>query len=89
MRASVPLTPLVFDRMRELAQSGTTTIIATHAIGCVCDLTHRVTFLEGGRIREIGMPTRCWMHPREQATRSFLARVSAAGCQEEPRHATG
>ena len=69
----------VLDLIRELAQSGTTMVIATHEMGFARDVAHRVAFLEGGRILECRPSAELFNHPREQATRNFLQRVSEAG----------
>ena len=69
----------VLDLIRELAQGGTTMVIATHEMGFARDVAHRVAFLEGGRILECRPAAELFADPREQATRAFLARVSEAG----------
>ena len=69
----------VLDLIRELAQSGTTMVIATHEMGFARDVAHRVAFLEGGRILECRPSAELFNNPREQATRNFLQRVSEAG----------
>ena len=69
----------VLDLIRELAQGGTTMVIATHEMGFARDVAHRVAFLEGGRILECRPAPELFADPREQATRAFLARVSEAG----------
>ena len=69
----------VLDLIRELAQSGTTMVIATHEMGFARDVAHRVAFLEGGRSLECRPAAELFNNPREQATRTFLQRVSEAG----------
>lgn len=69
----------VLDLIRELAQGGTTMVIATHEMGFARDVAHRVAFLEGGRILEIGPAAQVLGHPREPATRAFLQRVMESG----------
>jgi len=69
----------VLDLIRELAQSGTTMVIATHEMGFARDVANRVAFLDGGRILECRPAAELFSTPREQATRTFLQRVSEAG----------
>ena len=69
----------VLELIRELAQGGTTMLIATHEMGFARDVAHRVAFLDGGRILEIGPAAQVLGAPREQATRAFLQRVMESG----------
>ena len=69
----------VLDLIRELAQSGTAMVIATHEMGVARDVANRVAFLEGGRILECRPAAELFNNPREQATRTFLQRMSEAG----------
>ncbi len=69
----------VLDLMRELAQGGTTMVVATHEMGFARDVAHRVAFLESGRILECRPAREMFTDPHEQATRAFLERVSEAG----------
>jgi polar amino acid transport system ATP-binding protein len=69
----------VLDAIRELAAAGMTMVIATHEMGFARDVAHRVAFLEDGRILEQGTPEQMFTEPREEATRTFLDRIIAAG----------
>jgi polar amino acid transport system ATP-binding protein len=69
----------VLDVIRTLAGQGMTMIIATHEMGFARDIANRVGFLDGGRILEIGPPVEILGAPREERTRQFLRRVTAAG----------
>jgi polar amino acid transport system ATP-binding protein len=69
----------VLDVIRELAGGGMTMVIATHEMGFARDVAHRVAFLDQGRILEQGPPERMFTAPREEATRTFLDRIIAAG----------
>jgi polar amino acid transport system ATP-binding protein len=69
----------VLDVIRELATGGMTMVIATHEMGFARDVAHRVAFLDQGRILEEGPPERMFTAPREEATRTFLDRIIAAG----------
>ncbi len=69
----------VLDAIRELAGAGMTMVIATHEMGFARDVAHRVAFLEDGTILEQGAPEQIFTEPREEATRTFLDRIIAAG----------
>jgi polar amino acid transport system ATP-binding protein len=61
--------------VRELAEQGTTMILATHEMAFARDVATSVCFLDGGRILEQGLPGEIFSHPREERTRRFLSRV--------------
>ncbi len=61
--------------VRELAERGTTMILATHEMAFARDVATQVCFLDQGRILEQGPPTEIFSNPREDRTRQFLARV--------------
>jgi polar amino acid transport system ATP-binding protein len=61
--------------VRELAEQGTTMILATHEMAFARDIASTVCFLDDGRILEQGTPAEIFSSPREERTRQFLARV--------------
>ena len=61
--------------VRELAESGTTMVLATHEMAFAREIATQVCFLDGGRILEAGPPERVFTSPEEARTREFLARV--------------
>jgi polar amino acid transport system ATP-binding protein len=65
----------VLTIVRELAEQGTTMILATHEMAFARDIATTVCFLDQGRILEQGPPTQIFSNPREDRTRRFLARV--------------
>jgi polar amino acid transport system ATP-binding protein len=65
----------VLTIVRDLAQQGTTMILATHEMAFARDIATTVCFLDGGRILEQGPPSQIFSSPREERTRRFLARV--------------
>jgi ABC-type polar amino acid transport system ATPase subunit len=67
----------VLELVRELAEEGTTILMATHEMGFARDVAHRVAFLDGGIVVEEGPARDVFAAPREPATREFLARFSA------------
>ncbi len=69
----------VLTIVRELAEQGTTMILATHEMAFARDVATSVCFLDQGRILEQGPPSEIFSSPREDRTRRFLARVLPAG----------
>jgi ABC-type polar amino acid transport system ATPase subunit len=67
----------VLELVRELAEEGTTILMATHEMAFARDVAHRVVFLDAGRILEQGPPAEVFSDPREARTREFLARFRA------------
>ena len=65
----------VLTIVRDLAESGTTMVLATHEMAFARDVATRVCFLHEGRILESGPPAEIFSAPREERTRQFLARV--------------
>ncbi|RWJ01238.1 amino acid ABC transporter permease/ATP-binding protein [Mesorhizobium sp.] len=63
----------VLDVIKELATSGTTMVIVTHEIGFAREVADIIVFMEGGKILEVGTPSRTT--PAHQRTREFLAKV--------------
>lgn len=69
----------VLALVRELAEAGTTIVMATHEMGFARQVASTVAFLDGGRIIESGPPEQVLVEPREERTRQFLRRVTDAG----------
>jgi polar amino acid transport system ATP-binding protein len=65
----------VLTIVRDLAEQGTTMILATHEMSFARDIATTVCFLDQGRILEQGPPAQIFSDPREDRTRQFLARV--------------
>ena len=61
--------------VRDLADQGTTMILATHEMSFARDIATSVCFLDQGRILEQGPPAEIFSAPREDRTRQFLDRV--------------
>ena len=53
--------------------------MATHEMSFARDVADQICFLKGGRILEQGSPESLFSNPREEETRSFLARVLPSG----------
>ena len=65
----------VLTIVRQLAEQGTTMILATHEMSFAREVATTVCFLSEGRILEQGPPAQIFSDPREDRTREFLRRV--------------
>ena len=65
----------VLDVVRDLKDSGTTILMATHEMGFARRVADRVVFLADGRVVEEGEPQQLFDQPQRQETRDFLARL--------------
>lgn len=69
----------VLTLVRELAEQGTTILMATHEMGFARQVADRVCFLDGGVLVESGPPDQVLARPSHDRTRQFLRRVIASG----------
>jgi polar amino acid transport system ATP-binding protein len=69
----------VLTIVRDLAEAGTTMILATHEMSFARDVATSVCFLDGGRVLEHGPPSQLLVAPREERTRQFLRRILPGG----------
>jgi polar amino acid transport system ATP-binding protein len=65
----------VLEVMKALAKEGMTMLVVTHEMGFARDVADRVIFMDDGYIVEEGTPDIIFTNPREERTRSFLARI--------------
>jgi len=65
----------VLDLLRDLAQQGTTMLIATHEMNFAKEVAHQVVYLDQGVLVERGTPEVMFSAPQHEATRQFLGRV--------------
>ena len=65
----------VLTIVRDLAEAGTTLVLATHEMSFARDVATTVCFLHEGRSSSRARRPRCWSSPREERTRQFLSRV--------------
>lgn len=61
--------------IKDLAESGMTTVIVTHEMGFAKEVASRVIFIDNGVILEEGTPDEVFNHPKEQRTKEFLDKV--------------
>ncbi len=66
----------VLDLVRELANAGTTILMATHEMQFARKLADRIVFLSAGRIVEAGPPAQLFDAPQMPETKEFLARIN-------------
>jgi ABC-type polar amino acid transport system ATPase subunit len=64
----------VFQVITDLAHSGQTMVVVTHAMTFARDVAHVVHVMQGGRIVESGPPAQVFPNPQNAATRDFLAK---------------
>jgi ABC-type polar amino acid transport system ATPase subunit len=67
------MTAEVTSVMSDLAASGQTMIVVTHAMSFARTVAHQVHVMDAGRIAESGTPEQIFASPREKVTRQFLA----------------
>jgi ABC-type polar amino acid transport system ATPase subunit len=67
----------VLGVIADLAASGQTMIVVTHAMGFARRVAHTVHVMHAGRIAESGTPEQIFQEPRQETTRSFLAQLTA------------
>src|SRR4051794_28403386 len=61
----------------DLARSGQTMVVVTHAMGFARRLAHTVHVMHAGRIAESGSPQQVFDKPEHEVTRAFLAEFMA------------
>jgi ABC-type polar amino acid transport system ATPase subunit len=61
----------------DLAKSGQTMIVVTHAMGFARHVSHTVHVMHAGKVAESGPPEQIFESPREDVTRAFLAQTRA------------
>ncbi|MEX0612690.1 MAG: ATP-binding cassette domain-containing protein, partial [Pirellulales bacterium] len=67
----------VISVITDLAKSGQTMIVVTHAMGFARSVSHTIHVMHGGRVAESGTAQQIFEEPREEVTRSFLAQTRA------------
>ena len=66
----------VLDVMRDLAlNAGMTMLVVTHEMGFAREVSHRVIFMDGGRVVEDAPTADFFRAPREERTRQFLSKI--------------
>ena len=65
----------MLDIVRDMAEAGTTLVLATHEMAFAREVASTVCFLHEGVILEQGPPAQVLADPVEDRTRQFLRRV--------------
>lgn len=65
----------VLDLMKDLAKDGMTMVVVTHEMGFAREVGNRILFMDQGQIIERGVPKEVFQNPKEERTKSFLAKV--------------
>ncbi|WP_328446978.1 MULTISPECIES: amino acid ABC transporter ATP-binding protein [unclassified Amycolatopsis] len=65
----------VLGVMKQLAKDGMTMVVVTHEMQFAREVADKVLFMDGGVVVEEGPPDQVIGEPREERTKSFLARV--------------
>jgi len=72
------MTAEVTSVMADLARSGQTMIVVTHAMGFARNVANRIHVLHAGTIAESGTPEQIFEAPQTEITREFLAEAKRA-----------
>jgi ABC-type polar amino acid transport system ATPase subunit len=67
----------VIGVIADLARSGQTMLVVTHAMSFARHVAHTVHVMHAGRIVESGPPAQIFESPEQQITRDFLAEEEA------------
>ncbi|HEX3601765.1 MAG TPA: amino acid ABC transporter ATP-binding protein [Lacipirellulaceae bacterium] len=67
----------VISVITDLAKSGQTMMVVTHAMGFARNVAHTVHVMHAGRVAESGPPAQIFDNPREEVTRTFLAQTKS------------
>jgi polar amino acid transport system ATP-binding protein len=65
----------VLEAMKKLASSGMTMIVVTHEMGFAREVGDYLVFMDGGVIVEGGKPAEVLARPRNDRTKSFVAKI--------------
>jgi ABC-type polar amino acid transport system ATPase subunit len=74
----------VLNVMTDLAQSGQTMIVVTHAMGFAQQVARTVHVMQAGRIVESGPPAQIFGAPQQAATQQFLSEAVTAKIPARP-----
>ncbi len=65
----------VLEVMGNLAREGMTMVVVTHEMGFAKKVSHRIIFMDEGRIIEEGTPEAFFAQPKSDRTRTFLSKI--------------
>ena len=65
----------VLEVMGNLAREGMTMVVVTHEMGFAKKVSHRIIFMDEGRIIEEGTPHTFFARPKSERARTFLSKI--------------
>lgn len=65
----------VLEVMRAIADQGMTMVIVTHELRFAAEVSHRVIFIDDGKIIEEGPPEELLEDPKHERTKAFISKV--------------
>ena len=65
----------VLEVMGTLAREGMTMVVVTHEMGFAKKVSHRIIFMDEGRIIEEGTPQTFFTQPKSERARTFLSKI--------------
>jgi len=65
----------VLEVMGNLAREGMTMVVVTHEMGFAKKVSHRIIFMDEGRIIEEGTPQTFFTQPKSERARTFLSKI--------------
>ncbi len=65
----------VLEVIRDLVNTGMTTVIVTHEMGFAREVSDKIVFMDDGQIVEVGTPDEIFNHPIQERTKFFLSKV--------------
>ncbi|MFC7226716.1 amino acid ABC transporter ATP-binding protein [Salinirubellus salinus] len=77
----------VLTVMRDLADEGMTMLCVTHEMGFAREVASTLSFLDGGKVVERGLPDQLFDAPEEERTAQFLERLT--GLHDEGERSAG
>ena len=70
--------------VQQLAEEGMTMVVVTHEMSFAHEISHRVVFMDGGRITAQGTPAEIFDGPQPERLTTFLARFGQARLGRSP-----
>ncbi|MFZ1425250.1 MAG: amino acid ABC transporter ATP-binding protein [Geminicoccaceae bacterium] len=74
----------VLTVVQQLADEGMTMVVVTHEMSLAYEISHRVVFMDGGRITARGTPAEIFDAPQNERLTAFLARFGQARLGRAP-----
>lgn len=74
----------VLTVVQQLADEGMTMVVVTHEMSLAHEISHRVVFMDGGRITANGTPAQIFDQPQNERLTAFLARFGQARLGRAP-----